>query len=71
VASFAGYVPLENPRLTIVVIIDEPQGEAWGGTVAAPVFRRVAEQVLPYLGVASQEPIKLALATHTGIQKAR
>jgi cell division protein FtsI (penicillin-binding protein 3) len=67
VASFAGYVPAEDPRLTIIAIIDEPQGEAWGGTVAAPVFRRVAEQALTYLGVSSQEPMKLALAAHTGI----
>lgn len=67
VASFAGYVPAEDPRLTIVAIIDEPQGETWGGTVAAPMFRRVAEQVLTYLGVSSQEPMKLALAAHTGI----
>jgi cell division protein FtsI (penicillin-binding protein 3) len=67
VVSFAGYVPAEDPRLTIVVIIDEPHGEAWGSTVAAPVFRRVAEQVLPYLGVASQEPMRLALAEHAGV----
>jgi len=68
VASFAGYVPAEDPRLTIVAIIDEPQGETWGGTVAAPMFRRVAEQVLTYLGVSSQEPMKLAFAAHTGIE---
>jgi cell division protein FtsI (penicillin-binding protein 3) len=67
VASFAGYVPADDPRLAIVAIIDEPQGEAWGGTVAAPVFRRVAEQVLTYLGVSSQEPVKLALAARPGI----
>lgn len=60
VASFAGYVPATDPRLAMVVVIDEPQGEAWGGVVAAPVFRRVAEQVLPYLGVPPQEPVKLA-----------
>jgi cell division protein FtsI (penicillin-binding protein 3) len=67
VASFAGYVPADDPRLTIVAIIDEPQGETWGGVVAAPVFRRIAEQALPYLGVSSQGPIKLALAERTGI----
>jgi cell division protein FtsI (penicillin-binding protein 3) len=67
VASFAGYVPAEDPRLTIVAIVDEPQGDAWGGVVAAPVFRRIAEQALPYLGVSSQEPIKLALAERAGI----
>ncbi len=67
VASFTGYVPAEDPRLTIVVIIDEPQGDTWGGVVAAPVFRRIAEQALPYLGVSSQGPIKLALAERAGI----
>jgi cell division protein FtsI (penicillin-binding protein 3) len=66
VASFAGYVPADDPRLTIVAIIDEPQGEAWGGTIAAPVFRRIAEQALPYLGVSSQEPMKLAWAGPMG-----
>ena len=62
VGSFVGYVPAEDPRLAIVVVIDEPKVEAWGGVVAAPVFRRIAEQVLPHLGVSPQEPIKLALA---------
>ncbi len=70
VASFAGYVPAEDPRLTIVAIVDEPQGDAWGGVVAAPVFRRIAEQALPYLGVSSREPVKLALAERTGIRMA-
>lgn len=63
VGSFVGYVPAEDPRLAIVVVIDEPQTEAWGGVVAAPVFRRVAEQAIQYLGVSSQEPVKLAMTT--------
>ena len=67
VASFVGYVPADDPRLTIVAIVDEPHGEAWGGTVAAPIFRRVAEQALTYLGISSQEPMKVALAAHTEI----
>jgi cell division protein FtsI (penicillin-binding protein 3) len=71
VASFAGYVPAEDPRLTIVAIVDEPHGEAWGGTVTAPIFRRVAEQVLPYLGVSSQDPVKVALAERTGVGMVR
>ena len=62
VGSFVGYVPAEDPRLAILVVIDEPQDEAWGGVVAAPVFRRVAEQALPYLRVSPREPVKLALA---------
>ena len=63
VASFVGYVPADDPRLTILVVIDEPRTESWGGAVAAPVFRRVAERVLRYLGVPAQGPIKLAMAT--------
>lgn len=62
VGSFVGFVPADNPRLAMIVVIDEPQGEAWGGSVAAPVFRRVGEQVLNYLGVSSNEPVKLAMA---------
>ena len=62
VTSFAGYVPADNPRLAMIVVIDEPQGDAWGGTVAAAVFSRVGEQVLNYLGVGSHEPVTLAMA---------
>lgn len=63
VGSFVGFVPADHPRLAMIVVIDEPQGEAWGGSVAAPVFRRVGEQVLNYLGVSSNEPVKLAMAS--------
>jgi len=52
IGSFMGFVPAESPRLAMIVVIDEPQGPAWGGVVAAPVFRQVAEQVLRYLEVA-------------------
>ena len=65
VGSFVGYVPAEDPRLAVVVVIDEPQTVAWGGVVAAPVFRRVAEQALQYLGVSSQEPVKLAMTSRS------
>jgi len=63
VSSFVGYVPANNPRLAMIVLIDEPRGESWGGTVAAPVFNRVGEQVLNYLGVSSDVPVKLAMAS--------
>jgi cell division protein FtsI (penicillin-binding protein 3) len=62
VGSFVGYVPAESPRLAMIVVLDEPQGEAWGGAVAAPVFRRVGEQVLNYLGVSREDTVKIALA---------
>jgi len=65
VGSFVGFAPMENPRLAVIVVVDEPQSDAWGGMVAAPVFRRVVEQALPYLGVFSEEPPKLALASAT------
>jgi len=51
VASFVGFAPVNNPAVVIVVVIDEPVGAYHGGDVAAPVFRQIAEQVLPELGV--------------------
>lgn len=62
VGSFVGFVPADAPRLAMIVVIDEPQGEAWGGVVAAPVFRRVGEQVLTYLGVPRDDQVKIAMA---------
>ncbi|HXH86222.1 MAG TPA: penicillin-binding transpeptidase domain-containing protein, partial [Nitrospira sp.] len=62
VGSFVGFVPAEAPRLAMIVVIDDPQGEAWGGTVAAPAFRRVGEQVLTYLGVSRDDQVKVAMA---------
>jgi cell division protein FtsI (penicillin-binding protein 3) len=62
IGSFVGFVPADAPRLAIIVVIDEPQGEAWGGVVAAPVFRRVGEQVLTYMGVPRDDQVKIALA---------
>jgi len=49
-AVFAGFVPAEDPRVVIVVVIDEPQKSIYGGTVAAPIFRNIAATTLPYLG---------------------
>ena len=51
VASFIGFAPAQNPRLLVAVVVDQPQGEIYGGTVAAPAFGRIAEFALPYLGV--------------------
>jgi cell division protein FtsI (penicillin-binding protein 3) len=51
VAFFAGFVPADDPRLAMVILIDEPQGFAWGGSVAAPVFRAIARESLQYLEV--------------------
>ncbi len=51
IASFVGFAPIDQPRLTMLVVIDEPKIGNWGGEIAAPVFRKVAERVLPHLGV--------------------
>lgn len=51
VGSFVGFAPVSNPQVAIIVVIDEPKGAYHGGEVAAPVFREVAEQILPALGV--------------------
>ena len=50
-ASFVGYAPAENPRVVILVMVDEPKRSPWGGTAAAPVFRQVAQQAMHYLQV--------------------
>lgn len=55
IGSFVGFVPAEQPRLAILVVIDEPEGKGYGGEVAAPVFRKVSEQVLRHLRVAPQD----------------
>ncbi len=51
VGSFVGFAPVSNPQVVIIVVIDEPAGAYHGGDVAAPIFREVAEQVLPALNV--------------------
>jgi cell division protein FtsI (penicillin-binding protein 3) len=51
IASFVGFAPVNNPAVTILVMLDSPKGLYHGGDVAAPVFKRIAEQVLAYLDV--------------------
>jgi cell division protein FtsI (penicillin-binding protein 3) len=62
VASFAGFAPVSNPAISVAVVIDTPTagGEAahYGGAASAPVFAEVAQQVLEYLGVPHDQPLK-------------
>jgi cell division protein FtsI (penicillin-binding protein 3) len=51
IASFVGFAPAENPVITVLVVIDEPYKEHYGGMVAAPVFRRIVRETLRYLKV--------------------
>jgi len=57
IASFTGFAPINNPAVAILVSLDSPVGLHEGGMVAAPVFKRVAEQVLPYLEVSPDVPV--------------
>ena len=54
VSSFVGFLPADDPKLAILVVVDEPQTEHWGGTVAAPVFQRIAAQAVRHLGIVPQ-----------------
>ena len=51
VASFIGYAPAEAPRFVMLIMFDEPKKKRWGGSAAAPVFRRIAAQALHHLQV--------------------
>ncbi|MDA3902598.1 MAG: penicillin-binding protein [Desulfuromusa sp.] len=51
VSSFVGFVPADNPALVLSVTVDEPQGDAYGGLIAAPVFARIAGQALSHLNI--------------------
>jgi len=51
VASFVGFAPANDPRLLVAVMVDEPQGEIYGGLVAAPAFQAITSFALPYLGI--------------------
>ncbi|MGO9562726.1 MAG: penicillin-binding protein [Candidatus Korobacteraceae bacterium] len=60
VASFIGFTPVNTPAITIAVILDSPAGLHQGGQVCAPVFKRIAEQVLEYLHVPHDLDVKNA-----------
>lgn len=54
IASFVGFAPAEDPEVVAMVMIDEPEGLYYGGTIAAPVIAELFDMVLPYLGI---EPV--------------
>lgn len=56
IGSFVGFVPADKPKLTIAVIIDEPQGIKYGGVVAAPAFKVIAQNTLAYLKITPNMP---------------
>jgi cell division protein FtsI (penicillin-binding protein 3) len=58
VASFVGFAPADSPRITILVIIDEPQRMTYGGEIAAPTFSRMSHLILNYLHVAPDSTLQ-------------
>src|SRR5271156_2583356 len=59
VASFAGFAPVSNPAISVAVVIDTPTvGTRYGAETSAPVFAEVAQEVLEYLGVPHDQPLK-------------
>lgn len=68
VASFAGFAPVNDPAISVTVVIDTPTvGSLYGAAVSAPVFQEVAQEVLEYLGVPHDQPLK----TDKQMQEAR
>ncbi|MCJ7546200.1 MAG: penicillin-binding protein [Deltaproteobacteria bacterium] len=51
VASFMGFLPADEPQVAILVVVDEPKNSQYGGATAAPVFKRIAEELMQYMGV--------------------
>ena len=66
VVSFCGFTPVQDPRFTILVVLDNPAKYTFGGTAAAPVFKEVAEGLLAMEGVAPDRPEELAPAAKAG-----
>jgi len=65
-ASFIGFLPLNDPKLLILVVIDEPRGQVYGGVVAAPAFNQIAVKTAYYLGIHPTETAALA-AVHPSV----
>ncbi len=72
IASFIGFAPAENPQVLALVLIDEPTGIYYGGTIAAPVIGELYANILPYLGIevdeeALQEEAEATFGTNSGL----
>ena len=50
-ASFVGFLPVPDPRIVILVTLDRPVGEKYGGQTAAPIFKNIVERIAPYLNI--------------------
>jgi cell division protein FtsI (penicillin-binding protein 3) len=67
ITSFLGFAPADHPVLAILVIVDEPQSQNYGGIVAAPAFRQIALETLSYLNIPpGPDPDRLRVSGKTG-----
>jgi cell division protein FtsI (penicillin-binding protein 3) len=55
VSSFVGFLPADNPRIAVLVVVDEPRKQTYGGLVAAPAFKAICQKIIPYLGIKPNE----------------
>lgn len=55
ISSFIGFAPADNPQVLTLILIDEPEGVYYGGTIAAPVVGEIYSNILPYLGIEKSE----------------
>ena len=55
ISSFLGFAPADNPQIMTLILIDEPQGIYYGGTIAAPVVGEIYDNILAYLGIEKEE----------------
>lgn len=62
ISSFLGFAPVENPQVLVLVVINDPQGVYYGGTIAAPVAKEIFEDIFPYLGIPYDEKAAEELA---------
>ena len=56
--TFIGFAPAQNPKVIVAVMIDEPKGSYYGGTVAGPVFSTIAAESLRIMGVESERQVR-------------
>ncbi|MFL5443296.1 MAG: penicillin-binding transpeptidase domain-containing protein [Myxococcales bacterium] len=61
-ASFLGFVPADAPKLTVLVAVDEPEGDVFGGSVAAPAFAAIASEALRQIGISPARPREIVAA---------
>ena len=66
VSSFLGFAPADEPKVVILVVVDEPKGDHYGGIVAAPAFKKIAHETLNYLNISpvmEQEKLRVSIET--------